>query len=276
MKTTDFFNSLWQDYVAMAPQAQRIRDAFESQGETVVNDHVAFRTLALEPIGIERLEPHILALGYRRFEPYEFPAKKLRAFGYISDEPNAPRIFLSELLVDELSPAAATILKECAAWVDSSEVSQPEVLWGGRLWDPISWADYQTLVEESEYAAWVATLGLRPNHFTISVNNLEKTDSIEEVLQVAEGLGYAVNDSGGRVKGSPEQLLEQGSTLADRMEVPFANASGSDDEGVESHEVPTCYYEFAKRYKGPDGKLFQGFVATSADKIFESTDTKES
>ena len=78
----------------------------------------------------------------------------------------------------------------------------------------------------------------------------------------------AVNDSGGRVKGSPEQLLEQGSTMADKMEAEFA-----DDQ---MHEVPTCYYEFAKRYPDKDGNLFQGFVATSADKIFESTDTKKS
>jgi len=40
-------------------------------------------------------------------------------------------------------------------------------------------------------------------------------------------------------------------------------------------DVPTCYYEFAKRYPGPDGKLFPGFVAASADKIFESTYTAQ-
>jgi len=36
--------------------------------------------------------------------------------------------------------------------------------------------------------------------------------------------------------------------------------------------VPSCYYEFAKRYNGADGKLFSGFIAGSADRIFESTD----
>ncbi|WP_442482306.1 DUF1338 domain-containing protein [Aeoliella sp. SH292] len=267
MTRDDFFSALWTDYVAMAPQAQRIRDAFVSRGERVVNDHVAFRTLGLEPIGIARLEPHVLALGYRQLEPYEFPDKKLRAFGYVCDDPEAPRIFLSELKVEELSPRSAAILKECAAWVDSAELSEPEVLWSGRLWDPISWEDYQTLVAESEYAAWVATLGLRPNHFTIAINYLQKTTSVEEVLGVVESLGYKVNDSGGRVKGTPEQLLEQGSTLADRMEVEFADG--------QVHAVPTCYYEFAKRYPDASGNLFQGFVATSADKIFESTDTKK-
>ncbi|QDU57873.1 DUF1338 domain-containing protein [Aeoliella mucimassa] len=266
MTPEEFFSSLWTDYVAMAPQAQQIRQAFESQGETVSNDHVAFRTLGLEPIGIERLEPHVLALGYRQLEPYEFPSKKLRAYGYVSDAPDAPRIFLSELKVEELSAEAGEILRRCASQVDATKVESPEVLWSGRLWDPVTWDEYQLLASESEYAAWVATLGLRPNHFTINVNQLTQTTEIEEVLQVVEGLGYAVNDSGGRVKGSPAQLLEQGSTMADRMQVDFA--------GGEQHEVPTCYYEFAKRYPDSTGKLFPGFVATSADKIFESTDNK--
>jgi hypothetical protein len=35
--------------------------------------------------------------------------------------------------------------------------------------------------------------------------------------------------------------------------------------------IPSCYYEFAQRFKGADGKLFSGFIAGSADKIFEST-----
>lgn len=267
MKRDEFFSALWSDYVAMAPQAKVIRDAFVDRGEQVINDHVAFRTLDLEPIGIDRLEPHILELGYRQLEPYEFPAKKLRAFGYVCDDPKAPRVFLSELKVEELSPKSAAILRECAAWVDSSDVAEPDVLWSGRLWDPISWEDYETLLEESEYAAWVATLGLRPNHFTISVNHLEQTPEVEDVLKIVESLGFAVNDSGGRVKGSPNQLLEQGSTLADRMEVEFA-----DDE---MNVVPTCYYEFAKRYPREDGSLFPGFVATSANKIFESTDVSK-
>ena len=61
-------------------------------------------------------------------------------------------------------------------------------------------------------------------------------------------------------------LLEQGSTLADRAEFTFA--------GGQVEEIPTCYYEFAKRYRTSDGRLYQGFVAASADKIFESTNVR--
>ncbi len=38
-----------------------------------------------------------------------------------------------------------------------------------------------------------------------------------------------------------------------------------------SNEIPSCFYEFAKRYPQADGELYTGFVAASADKIFEST-----
>lgn len=266
MNVEQFFEALWDDYVAMTPQAARIRAAFEQRGETVQNDHVAFRTLALDPIGLDRLEPHILGLGYERFEPYEFPAKKLRAYGYTPPEAGLPRIFLSELLVDQLSAHVQAVLRRCVAQIDRSGVDAIDILWSGRLWDPISWEEYQQLLAESEYAAWMATIGIRPNHFTISVNSLQHHTRIESVLMVVEELGYSINESGGRVKGSPEVLLEQGSTMADQLPVPFADG--------QQRLVPTCYYEFAKRYPTADGALFQGFVAASADRIFESTDAK--
>lgn len=267
MNFQQFFDALWADYAAMTPQAPRIKAAFEAAGETVINDHVAFRTLALEPIGLERLEPHLLALGYQRFAPYRFAEKKLRAFGYLPPQAGQPRVFLSELLVEELSPEAQAVLQRCAEQVDPARVAEPDVLWAGRLWNPIAWEEYELLRAESEYAAWFAAIGIRPNHFTISVTDLVRHPEIEDVLRVVEGLGLAVNASGGRVKGSPDVLLEQASTLADEVEVEFA-------DGV-SRTVPSCYYEFAKRYRQSNGELFQGFVAASADKIFESTDAKE-
>lgn len=266
MDARAFFEHLWEDYTATTPQARVIHDAFVDRGERVVNDHVAFRTLALEPIGLEQLEPHLLALDYRRLEHYDFPEKKLSAWGYTSPEPDSPRVFLSELLVDELSPAAQEILKRCVSQVDATRVGSIDVMWSGRLWDPVSWDEYQTLRVESEYAAWMAVMGIRANHFTISINHLTGCDGVEDVLRVVESLGYGVNEAGGRVKGSPEALLEQGSTLADRRLMPFA--------GDSQYKTPTCYYEFAKRYPAEDGKLFEGFVAASASRIFESTDAK--
>ena len=74
--------------------------------------------------------------------------------------------------------------------------------------------------------------------------------------------GFTLNSAGGEVKGNQEELLEQSSIMADKMNVKF---------GANEETVPSCYYEFAKRYPDSSGKTYQGFVTTSADKIFEST-----
>ncbi|MEX2364970.1 MAG: DUF1338 family protein, partial [Pseudohongiellaceae bacterium] len=119
----------------------------------------------------------------------------------------------------------------------------------------------------SEYAAWLSVIGLRCNHFTINVNALNGINDIEQMNQMIEELGFNINEAGGRVKGSPAVLLEQGSTKASVQ--PFTFADGK------QHDVTTCYYEFAKRYYDEEGTLYQGFVAASADKIFESTDIRK-
>ena len=132
---------------------------------------------------------------------------------------------------------------------------------GGRSWD-IDYEIYSKLAEESEYASWLYVWGFCPNHFTVSINHLERYSQVEEVNEMIKDNGYILNSSGGEIKGSQNDLLEQSSTMADKMEVTF-------ESGAES--VPSCYYEFAKRYADQSGNLYQGFVAKSADKIFEST-----
>jgi hypothetical protein len=54
--------------------------------------------------------------------------------------------------------------------------------------------------------------------------------------------------------------------MADAIEVEFTDAKV---------KIPSCYYEFALRYRLPNGDLFHGFVPASADKIFESTDVRQ-
>jgi len=266
MSLEQFFSHLWHDYTAMTPQASRIHDALIADGENIVNDHVAFRTFDRGPIRLANLEPHLLALGYTPLEPYDFEAKKLHAWGYLPPREDQPRIFLSELKCHELSARAQEIIDELVNQIDPARIGSPEVMWAGRLWETPTWEEYRTLAEESEYAAWLAIIGLRANHFTISVNHLRHHDTLEKLLAKVEFLGLPINESGGRIKGSPEVLLEQASTLADRMPFTFS--------GGRVEEIPTCYYEFARRYPGADGHLYQGFVAASADRIFESTDAR--
>jgi hypothetical protein len=252
----------------MTPQAETIATALKERGEKVINDHVAFRTFNEGAITLAKLEPFILELGYTKYEPYYFAAKKLDAFGYVPPSSDLPRIFISELRVEELSKDAQKIIRTLISQVDESEISDPSIFWRGRLWEAPSEEDYLTLSEESEYAAWLSIIGIRANHFTINVNELTRYSEISEMNDFVEELGFSVNASGGRVKGSPAVLLEQSSTMASKQEVTFANDK--------KRTVTTCYYEFAKRYYDDNGDLYQGFVAASADKIFESTNMKTS
>ena len=66
-KTTDsLFSALWNDYVSITPSALRIHKllAGEENSPQIVNDHVAFRTFALDKPRLSHLAEHFLALGY--------------------------------------------------------------------------------------------------------------------------------------------------------------------------------------------------------------------
>ena len=264
MNTDQFFDALWQDYLYLAPQAQIIHDLFARESR-VVNDHVAFRTFAQTPVELNRLEPLLLALGYQVQGQYRFEQKKLRARSYIHPQSGVPKIFLSELLVNELSEGAQAIL---AAYTEqiSDAVLDSTVFYSGRAWAMPTWAQYQALLAESEYAAWLLAIGLRANHFTISVNHLENYRTLQQVVQAVKEAGFALNTVGGEIKGSSEVFLEQASTLADKQQVEFADG--------DEHLIATCFYEFALRYPQSDGALFQGFVEGNADKIFDSTNSR--
>jgi hypothetical protein len=263
VQISDFFSHLWDDYIQMTPQAEAIHNALRERGETIVNDHVAFRTFNIGPARLEKLEPFILEMGYRRLEPYQFAAKKLNAVGYVPPQDDLPRIFISELRVEELSSTVQTIIHKLVEQIDESAVNDTSLFWRGQLWSTPSIEEYQALLHESEYAAWLSIIGLRANHFTIDINKLNSITEVSQMNTFIEELGFNINTSGGAVKGSPAVLLEQSSTKASRAEMEFANGH--------REMVTTCYYEFAKRYFDDNGELYQGFVAASADKIFEST-----
>lgn len=262
-----FFTHLWQDYIAITPQAEAIQRLFVERGEQVVNDHVAFRTFADSPISLPRLQPLLEQLGYEAFGQYRFESKKLRARAYRHRvDAEAPKIFLSELEVDRLAPRVQAILHTLIAQIPHDAPHDASIFWHGRLWQMPTHAAYEALLTESEYAAWLSVLGLRANHFTVSVNRLDTLQDIAAVNRLLKDNGFAINAAGGEIKGSPELLLEQSSTLADRILVEFSDRV--------TRRVPSCFYEFAKRYEEAPGQLFEGFIEGNADRIFESTHSR--
>lgn len=267
MTPTDFFASLWDQYTTITPQAHSIQQLFKQHGENVLNDHVAFRTFNNSPISLEKLEPQLEALGYQAYGAFVFESKHLKARCYKhTTDVNSPKIFLSELLVEELPQACQDIIGKFVAQIPADAVCTPAIFWAGKLWETPTQADYLTLAEHSEYAAWLSTMGLQANHFTVSINHLEKFSTIEEVNALLESEGYALNQVGGVIKGSPESCLEQSSTMADKVDYTFADGT--------QKTIPSCFYEFARRHPMKDGTLFDSFIEGNADKIFDSTSNK--
>lgn len=279
---------LMRRYALRVPDVNKITEALVNQGviasqSDIENDHVAFRTMGVPHLGIASFEKIFKNYGYVKRDAYNFESKKLNAVWFAPPEPIYPRIFVSELRVNDLSEAAQKIIRKYTDSIKSDPVDSLDLADGeavdvflhAPLWPLPSLADYQTLLTESEYAAWVIYNRYYLNHYTISVHNLpDGYNSIAKFDDFVEKLGIKLNDSGGKIKISPDGGLLQSSTVAQMVEAEF--------EGGEKHTIAGSYVEFAERKVLPQFAHWpasaikrqqrrDGFEAGNADKIFEST-----
>jgi hypothetical protein len=264
MKLEQFLERGWSEYAKITPDAPRIHSLLSHRGERVINDHVALRTFGIEGLGRLELGKIFEQWGYARREDFEFPEKKLRATYWLHPDTTLPRIFISELLMDEISPELRSWVSDLGRQALARFKALSAEIFFEPAWEPVSFEDYSRHYGASEYAAWTAAFGIRVNHFTVSVNALRSFPDLGELNSFLKSSGILLTQTGGEIKGSPSQYLEQSSTQARRIPWKFA--------GGATHEVMSCYYEFARRYAvaGSD-KLFQGFIPDSANRIFEST-----
>lgn len=285
-------NGLFKTYFERVPDVKKITNAMIKKGwvssqEDIINDHVAFRTLGVKNLGIASFEKIFLAHGYQKKEFYSFEAKKLNAYWYAPPNENQPRIFISELRVEELSKEAQDIIYKYTENittdpVDLLDLNTPKQVvefFEKPLWKLPTLSDYNTLLNESEYAAWVLYNRYYLNHYTISVHELPNGyDRLEKFNEFLVALGIKLNDAGGVIKISKDGLLLQSSSVAEMITARF--------EGNDSQEIAGSYVEFAERkvlseFSGLDPKLISskhrrdGFETANADKIFESTFIKQ-
>ncbi len=252
---------MWADYIIMNPQAEKIYQLFSQNGENVMNDHIALRTFNHPKLGIKSFSNVFEKLGYKYAGEYFFKEKRLYAQHFEHPESTLPKIFISELELEKVSSFVQETIKNCVDQMPDATVHDENFCFSGRHWNS-TYSTYLKLAEESEYASWVYAFGFRPNHFTVSMNHLKHYKDLAKLNDFLKANLIKLNTSGGEIKGTPAELLEQSSTMAGEVQCQFA-------DGV--YAIPACYYEFAKRYSLPNGQLYQGFIAKSADKIFEST-----
>ncbi|EFJ47180.1 hypothetical protein VOLCADRAFT_117957 [Volvox carteri f. nagariensis] len=259
-------------------------------GETLGHDHFAFRTFGVPGLGISSLERILLPLGYQRVEdpgaPLTFPAKKLVATWFMAKDPRVravlPRVFVSEIQVEKLSPAAREIILGTTGWAaGAGEAVQVQVLTalltGTAPWPRPTLEQYELLLKESEYAAWVLAHGYSLNHTALALHRLPGVGpslDMDGFVRQLSGAGMAMNAEGGLVKVSPDGLLLQCSVVADRR--PFEFSCG------QQQDIAAAYVEFVKRLRLPrfahlkdeelrEEHLRDGFEVGNADRIFEST-----
>ncbi|MBA0845417.1 hypothetical protein Goarm_022268 [Gossypium armourianum] len=289
-------------YLNRNPTAKSILELVSSvDDEQICYDHLAFRTFGVNGYGISSLASLFLDYGYTQKEELRFPAKKLKALWF--SPPNSssqdggsgvngplPRVFISELLVDQLSPRAQEIIRKCTKKSGSgNKYAALASALGSLTWEKPLYSEFQQLAGESEYAAWTLVNGYALNHVTISTHRLKSNlRNIKSLNEFIKKNGFKLNSDGGVLKEfnvstssisvSPDGLLLQSSTVADSM--PFSFSDGV----VES--VPCSYIEFAERLVLPQYKNLSeseikeshrrdGFEVGNADKIFESTSKEQ-
>ncbi|GAB3737709.1 2-oxoadipate dioxygenase/decarboxylase family protein [Spirosoma lituiforme] len=288
----DVLAGLMRRYRERVPDVQKVLDAMLDAGviqspDEVENDHIAFRTMGVPNLGLASFEKLFLHLGYERRDAYDFVEKKLSAYWYSPPRQDLPRIFASELRVDELSAEARRIIHRYTGTVTSDPVDSLNLNDANAidqflhqpLWETPTLADYRTLLTESEYAAWVIYNRYYLNHFTISVHNLKPGyNTIDEFVAFLQEQGIRLNSAGGIIKVSPDGDLRQASTVAQMIDARFADG--------ETFRIAGSYVEFAERRVLPPFRNLpadqitrqhrrEGFETGNADKIFESTFTTQ-
>lgn len=314
---------LMRRYSERVPDVKNIISAMIDEGiiqspDEIENDHIAFRTMGVPNLGLASFEKIFMHYGYERRDEYNFTEKKLTAYWYSppageSTEPvpagnrgtperdrlgqNLPRIFASELRVEELSDEAQriihkytdTVLSDPADALDLDDADAVDRFLHQPLWQTPTLADYQALLAESEYAAWVIYNRYYLNHFTISVHNLKPGyNTIDEFVAFLQSRGFRLNSAGGTIKVSPDGGLRQASTVAQMIDAEFSSPAGTSkgDRPTDVFRIAGSYVEFAERRVLPqfqDLPLHQigrqhrreGFETGNADKIFESTFTTQ-
>lgn len=287
--SAELLDGLWAGYRDRVPYVRTYERLVSEAGGTFRNDHVAFRTFALDepPDGIFSVARPFEALGWLAEGCYRFPDKKLSAVHLRHPDPHLPKIFVSELRVWELSPRARRIvlrstrvrrpgLSEDDLAGLASSATRPLHLRRrllehfDRPWAPPEEAAVRALDAESQYGAWTLLFGRRVNHFTASVDS-QDAPSLKGIEATVRALRAAGVPMKAEIEGAPGSKLRQSATEAATL------AAESRKRGRESVlEWPYAYFELAERGRAKDpetGRLtrFEGFLGGQASQLFEMT-----
>ncbi|NMG20108.1 DUF1338 domain-containing protein [Brasilonema bromeliae] len=287
---------LWQDYSIRVSYARTYAQMITDAGGTVANDHIAFRSLRMEidspqgkvNLGIDYLGQLAEALGYEAAGEYSFPETHLYARHYRhpqQEEFDLPKLFISELIVDELPEKTVNLIQQTVSGVNlfhSSAILHTFATKTERLakelhriftshWQPPRRSVVEEVNKVTQYGAWVLLHGYAVNHFTGYVNR-QNTPKYPDIETTARGLANLGVPMKAEIEGDIASGLRQTATQAVTEIVTVLE----DNVDVEIQLPWTyAYYEIAERYMvevEPDQQvLFDGFLGRNAQQLFEMT-----
>ncbi|MEH2433432.1 MAG: DUF1338 domain-containing protein [Nostoc sp.] len=288
---------LWQEYSARVNHARTYEQMITAAGGTVANDHIAFRSLRLlvdSPqgkinLGIDYLGQLVEALGYVATGEYNFAQTHLYARYYRhpqQEEFNLPKLFISELIVDELPVNIAQLISKTVSLIPY-ELTSPLTLLQKeenietitkqlqqvftRPWLPPVRSVVEEVNQITQYGAWVLLHGYAVNHFTGYVN-AQNTLEYPDIDITASGLANLGVPMKAEIEGNVNCGLRQTATQAVTEMLTVLD----DNSGAEI-QIPWtyAYYEIAQRYliEVESGKqvLFDAFLGSNAQQLFEMT-----
>ncbi len=294
-------DNLWGQYLQRVPYARKYADLVTAKGGHVVHDHLAFRTLNTptgeQPAGIAALAHIFETLHYKRAGKYRFPNIHVNAVHLEHPDPLLPRIFISQLDVDEMPDWVKQVVRDTvhdAPYLLSEQAIELMNIVGKS--GSITQEAATILIEEltgyfrlpwilptrdnllnindvSQYAAWTLLHGNAVNHFAANINlqQVPEWPDIETTIGVLSEAGIPFKDT---VEGDRNSILRQSATAAVKESFRLKDSDGEFRE----LEWTYAYYEFTERgfYMSDEGeKLFGGFIADQATQLFKMTETRD-
>ena len=298
--TKELLNRLWEKYLTRVSYAKTYADLVTEKGGKIVNDHIAFRTFNIhtgeQPEGIRAVKHIIEALEYKPVEKYTFRKKKLSATHFEHPDKIFPKIFVSQLEVEELPEWAQNAVHQTVKdtpyllSVEALELLQILKMEGElnleaaqflvndlvnyfrRPWDVPFKDDVLKINDVSQYAAWTLLHGNSVNHYTAFINfqDVAEWPDLETTCEGLKNAGVPMKET---IEGQKGSKLQQTATQAVKEEVEVKT-----DEGIEMINWTYAYYELAQRdFVEVDGKtkLFSGFLGEQATHLFDMTKTRD-
>ena len=104
MKIDVLLNHMWETYTSLNPHIKEVLDLIESkESSKIINDHIALRTFSHKKVNKNKLAEFFINSGYNFVEDLHFEQKKLDASYYVHPNNKLPRIFISELRIQDFS-----------------------------------------------------------------------------------------------------------------------------------------------------------------------------